>query len=76
MNTKKTIFIIDATDESVNFNGESLTFRPEIKEEDQVFPGTKIKLRLDEGVAMPKAGGECGSEKKAWKITVTGKAEF
>ena len=76
---KKTIFKIDATDKSVNFNGNSLTFRPNITDEDQIYIYTRetnLKLRLDEGVAMSKEGGECGSEAKAWKITVPGNAEI
>ena len=76
--TGKTIFRVDASGKSVKFSESSLTFRPNVEEEDQILPDTQalVKLHLEEGVAMPKEGGECGSEAKYWTVTIKGMINF
>ena len=77
--TNTVIYEVDATDESVQFSGNSITFSTVIAEDDQILPGTQAQLQvqLDEGVALPKGGGgECGSEAKSWEFTVKGKLHF
>ena len=75
--TNKVIFEVDVTDESVRYNGNSLTFHTVIAEEDQILPGSQaqIQVQLEEGVAfkMENGGGECGSEAKSWEFTIKGK---
>ena len=76
--TNKVIYKVDATDESVIFSGNSLIFNTSVAEEDHVRLGTQeqIQVQLDESVALPKEGGECGSETKSWEFTVKGKLHF
>ena len=75
--TNDVIYKVDVTDESVQYNGNSLTFHTVIAEEDQILPGSQaqIQVKLEEGVAlkMENEGGECPSEAKSWEITIKGK---
>ena len=73
--TNKVIFEVDATDESVQYSEDSLTFYTVIAPEDQILPGSQaqIQIQLEEGVALPVEGGECGSEARSWEITIKGK---
>ena len=74
-NTNTVIYKVDVTDKSVQYNGNTLTFRTDIATENQVLPGTQaqIEVLLEEGVALPAEGGECGSEANVWQFTVKGK---
>ena len=74
--TDQIIYQVDAIDESVHYNGNNIIFHPLLNESQIPEVGTRIKVQLEEGVAIPREGVECGSVKADWNVTVVGKTYF
>ena len=74
--TDKIIYEVDAIDESVQYDGDSIIFQPFADTSQIPDVGTRIKVQLEAGVAIPREGGECGSAKADWEVTVAGKTYF
>ena len=71
--SNKVIYSVDVTHDAVQYNWNSLTFNPNLKDPMKPESFRIFFVELDEGVAIPKKGGECGSAAVTWAVGAEGK---